>query len=171
MATKVFSEKQRFNQWWLWLLIIAVTGVIFWGFVQQIIMGIPFGNNPAPDVVQYLALAISIGLIVFFRIIALYTRVDARGVTWRFTILHRKERHISWKEIATAQVIRYRPIRDYGGWGYRLGGGGKAYSVAGSYGLKIILYKGKKLLIGTQKPDELKRVLQQFTTKETGAII
>jgi len=161
MATKVFIEKQRFNQWWVWILLMAVAGAFVWGFVQQVIMGIPFGNNPAPDIMVGFALAIIIGLIIFFRIITLHTRVDARGVSWRFSPLHRKEKHISWEEINKAEVMKYHPILDYGGWGYRLGIAGKAYSVAGKYGLKLILHNGKKLLIGTQKPDEMKRILQQ----------
>lgn len=161
MAMKIFTEKQRFNQWWVWLLLIVIAGFVVWGFVQQIVMNNAFGNNLAPEIVQYFALVIAIGLIVFFRVVTLYTRVDVRGVTWRFSLLHRKEKHISWKEITKAEVIKYHPIRDYGGWGYRLGSHGKAYSVAGKYALRLTLHKEKKLLIGTQKPEELKRILQQ----------
>jgi hypothetical protein len=167
MAKKTFTEKQRFNQWWLMLLMIVITGLAVWGFVQQVILGIPLGNNPAPDTVLYFVLALPILIFLFIRSIALNTRVDSRGVSWRFAPLHRKERHLSWKEIATAQVFRYHPIRDYGGWGYRVGRAGKAYSVSGSFGLEITLHKGTKLLIGTQKPDELKSLLQLFNADES----
>ncbi|MCK9269995.1 MAG: hypothetical protein M0P50_06105, partial [Bacteroidales bacterium] len=92
MAMKIFTEKQRFNQWWVWLLLIVIAGFVVWGFVQQIVMNNAFGNNLAPEIVQYFALVIAIGLIIFFRTITLYTRVDARGVTWRFSLLHRKEK-------------------------------------------------------------------------------
>ncbi len=166
MAPKVFTEKQHFNQLWLMLLMIVVTSAAAWGFVQQVLLDKPFGNNPAPDIVLIFVLLIPIAIFIFIRIITLHTRVDSHGVSWRFVPLHRKERHKSWKEIDTAEVIRYHPIRDYGGWGYRLGRAGKAYSVSGRNGLHLIFNNGTKLLIGTQKPDELKRVLLQIKATE-----
>jgi hypothetical protein len=166
MAPKVFTEKQHFNQLWLMLLMIVITGLALLGFVQQVLLDKPFGDNPAPDIVLIFVLLIPIAIFILIRSITLHTRVDAHGITWRFVPLHRKERHKSWKEIDTAEVIRYHPIRDYGGWGYRLGRAGKAYSVSGSYGLQLTFNKGSKLLIGTQKPDELKRVLQQIKASE-----
>jgi hypothetical protein len=52
-------------------------------------------------------------------------------------------------------VQTYRPIRDYGGWGIRYGRGGKAYNVSGNRGVMLELSDGQKLLIGSQRPEEL----------------
>jgi hypothetical protein len=50
----------------------------------------------------------------------------------------------------------YRPILEYGGWGIRCGfKGARAYNVSGNKGVQLILQNGKRLLIGSQKPDEL----------------
>ncbi|MCA9870553.1 MAG: hypothetical protein KC487_09290, partial [Anaerolineae bacterium] len=45
----LFREEQRFRQSWIWLLILFVAGLQWWGFIQQIIFGQPWGDNPAPD--------------------------------------------------------------------------------------------------------------------------
>jgi hypothetical protein len=58
------------------------------------------------------------------------------------------------------EVITYRPIIDYGGWGVRFGRKGMAYNVSGNIGLLISRKNGKTILIGTQKPDEMKEKLE-----------
>ncbi|MCQ0110186.1 hypothetical protein JGC31_01235 [Zhouia sp. CL16] len=53
------------------------------------------------------------------------------------------------------KVIKYNPIKDYGGYGWRIGfrGKGKALNIRGNKGIQIIYKNNKKLLIGTQKPE------------------
>ena len=60
------------------------------------------------------------------------------------------------------EIITYSPIRDYGGWGVRLSLNGKAFNVRGDKGLKLYFDYRKPLLIGTQKPEELQKCLEQL---------
>ena len=53
----------------------------------------------------------------------------------------------------------YRPVRDYGGWGIRWGRDGKAYIIVGNEGLQLLLGDGEKILIGSQRPQELEAAL------------
>ncbi len=49
----------------------------------------------------------------------------------------------------------YRPIREFGGWGIRYGGGGrKAYTVRGDCGVEFRLTSGRKVLFGSARPEE-----------------
>ena len=41
-----FEERQRFTQVWLWALLLGVSGLMLWGFVQQIVLGRPWGSKP-----------------------------------------------------------------------------------------------------------------------------
>jgi len=52
-------------------------------------------------------------------------------------------------------VLTYSPISDYGGWGIRYGSIGKAYNVSGNRGVQLELLNGERILIGSQKPEEL----------------
>ena len=58
--------------------------------------------------------------------------------------------------------VTYRPIRDYGGWGYRikLGTGKRAWNARGDRGVLIEYDNGKSMLIGSQSPDRLLRAIE-----------
>ena len=45
----LFTEKQRFNQWWIWAILISVNAVMLFGLAQQMVFKKPFGENPASD--------------------------------------------------------------------------------------------------------------------------
>lgn len=68
---------------------------------------------------------------------------------------------ILWSQLDDLYVKDYNPIADYGGWGYRNGSQGKAYNTKGSVGLQLIFKDGSRLLIGSQKKDELIRIAIQ----------
>jgi hypothetical protein len=156
MASEYFTEKQRFRQFWVWALVLGLLGLFVWAFVQQIIFGIPWGNNPASDTGLILFSLIPLGIAVLFLVARLETRIDRKGVSFRFIPFHRTWREIDWKMISRAYVRYYKPLSEFGGYGIRLGlKSGKAYNVSGNQGLQIELKNGKKLLIGTRRPEEM----------------
>ena len=57
--------------------------------------------------------------------------------------------------IEKAEAHSYSPLRDYGGWGIRYGGKGKAYNVSGNKGVLLMLKDGKNVLIGSQNHEGL----------------
>jgi len=59
--------------------------------------------------------------------------------------------------IARWEARIYHPIREYGGWGVRYGGRrrGWAYNVSGNCGVQLELQDGTRILIGSQRADEL----------------
>jgi hypothetical protein len=61
-------------------------------------------------------------------------------------------------------VRQYSPLTEYGGWGLRPGlfGKGTAFCVSGDMGLQLEFTDNKKLLIGTNKPDELTETLNKI---------
>jgi hypothetical protein len=90
----------------------------------------------------------------------LYTRIDSEGVHFRMTPFHFREKVIYWDEIDQIHVRQYSPIKEYGGWGIRMGGkNGNAFNVRGNYGIQLVRKNGKKILLGTQRPQEAARHL------------
>lgn len=162
MSKEIFKEQQRFNQKWMLAIIFLLLGINVWGFIQQIFFGVPFGNNPASDEAMIM---ITLGAVVIFGFILslkLKTRIDRHGISYRFSIIHRKEHFIKWEAVQRAYVRKYKPIKEYGGWGFRLGISGKAFNTSGNMGLQLELTNGKRLLLGTQKPEELEAVLNKL---------
>ena len=156
-----YFEIQKFNQRWIWILLIggSVAAVAYFGYamVQQLVHGQPWGDRPMSD----LALAIvgpatmlfMIGLTYFFYVMKLITEVRSDGLYIRFYPM--SQRVISYETITSCVPRKYSPIREYGGWGIRWGRSGRAYNVSGNQGVQLKLSDEKPLLIGSLRPGEL----------------
>jgi hypothetical protein len=151
-----FEETQRFTQWWIWLPIGGVAALAWFGVYQQVVLGRPWGTNPAPDgVLLFFWLLTGIGLPVLFGVAHLRAEVRDEGLYLRHFPFHLRYRHWPFDEIVQAQPVRYSPLREYGGWGIRLGRAGWAYNVKGDLGVQVLLRSGKQILIGSQYPEDL----------------
>jgi hypothetical protein len=64
--------------------------------------------------------------------------------------------------LAEVKVREYRPLAEYGGWGVRGFGKNRALNVSGNFGLQLVMKDGAKMLIGTQKPQELEDFLKSL---------
>ncbi|TEW77202.1 hypothetical protein E2488_04665 [Gramella jeungdoensis] len=77
---------------------------------------------------------------------------------------------MDWSNISECYIRNYNPISEFGGWGIKSSfrrDTGKAYTIKGSIGLQLKLKNGKKILIGTQKNEEIKRVIETYKHKYT----
>ncbi len=161
-AGAIFREEQRFRQMWLWLVIAGTAGIAWYGFVSQVFWGRPFGDRPASDVVlTVIWLAFGIGLPVFFRALRLVTAVSPAGVHFRFAPFHFAYRVLPPAHVRSYGARTYRPLVEYGGWGIRSGRGGDAYNVSGDRGVQFVLADGKRILIGTRRPEEFVAALDK----------
>jgi len=159
-----YKETQRFTQWWIVMLLGGTYVMLLYGFISQVFFNKPFGNNPASN---QAFLLIFLGITLFYSLfifIKLDTQIKEDGIRTRFYPIHRQYRFYPWTEIASAEIRRYRPIAEYGGWGVRYGwpGKGKAYNVSGKWGLQLEFKNGNKLLIGTKRPQQLKQALKDY---------
>jgi hypothetical protein len=84
------------------------------------------------------------------------TEVRIDGVYVRFRPFHRNWRRFTFDDMESIEPMRYSPIREYGGWGIRTNfHGGWAYNVSGNLGVQIVMRSGKRVVIGTQRPEEI----------------
>ena len=90
----------------------------------------------------------------------LNAEVRSDGLYVRF--FPRKWKPIPYESIASFQARTYKAIREYGGWGIRWGREGKAYIVSGNEGLQLLLNDGRKVLIGSQRPQELEAAVRTW---------
>jgi len=139
---------------WVMLLVLGVAALMWWGFVQQILFGIPWGNNPSPDWMMWLLwLIVGIGFPLAFYWMRLIVEVlDDRVFIYYMPLL---KSDILLEEIETVEARTYLPIREFGGWGIRRRAGQRAYNVSGDQGVEITLKDGRKIMIGSQKSEEL----------------
>ncbi|WP_273567686.1 hypothetical protein [Maribacter halichondriae] len=133
---RVFSEIQRFNQWWMQLINIGLLGFLLFSFYNWYIAKEPTGNVTPTDTVGQIVVIVSIipALLLLYSI-KLKTSNDEIGIHYQFTPFHFSRKTIRWNEIEKCYVRTYNPIKEYGGWGYRTSFGkkkGSAFNVKGN---------------------------------------
>jgi len=69
-------------------------------------------------------------------------------------------REIALADVESCEARRYRPIRDYLGWGWRVGPAGKALTVPGRDGVLLVLRGGDRLLVSSRRAEELAAVIR-----------
>lgn len=134
----IYVEKQAFALFG-YLVLIAVAAMFF--------------LIPAPPTL------ISIPVLVILCVTNLLweeTVVTGRGVRVRFGFLIPfYVRDIPLPEIDTVESVTYSPLMEYGGWGIRGFGDNVALNARGNRGVRLRLTGNRRLLIGSQRPDEL----------------
>jgi hypothetical protein len=129
-------------------------------------MGKPFGNNPASDsMLIVITIIFGFGFPVFMYKINLTTEVREDGLYFRFFPIHQSFRKINLEDITGYNVETYRAVIDYGGWGIKHGRKGQAYNVSGNRGVQLHLSNGKRVLVGSQRPEELAEALKSVLKK------
>ncbi len=169
---KIFKETQRFDQWWLIVLMIFVLLISFYSVYQK------FKILDDDDNSKIIALVTTIGTLfvvnLFIFSLKLKIRIDERGITYQFFPIHFKPKNIAWPELNTCYVRKYSPVKEYGGWGIRalnkkvlmgFKGNGKAYNVKGNMGIQLEFKDAGKLLFGTQEPEKARQVIKTYSNK------
>lgn len=149
----IFQERQRFNQWWVILILIVINALFIYGCISQIGLGIPFGNKPASDHNLIISTSVLILITVFTCLMRLDTLYNKNGIYIRLFPIHPKFKFVPWENIEAYTVERYSPIVNFGG---------KAYNISGNKGIQLTLTNGRKLLVGTQKPEDLADFLKEL---------
>ena len=159
----LFSETQRFKQWWLWALLIGINGMLIFGIVKQVFLGQQFGTKPASNAELMVIFGVQFFLTALFLSFKLDTRIKNDGIYFRFYPFHSSYRYQSFDALKKCYVRKYSPILEYGGWGLRFGSmRERAFNVSGNMGLQLQLHDNKKILIGTKRPEQITTVLKEI---------
>ena len=158
-----FQEVQYFRQPWFLTSTLGISALAWIAFVSQILLGVPFGNNPGPDDLVWFTL-VMFGIIFPAFLLSIHLSVEVRSdAIWlRFFPIHLRYHQIPRSSIMSHEVITYRPLNDYGGWGIKWGERGKVYNVSGVSGVTLHLRGGEDVTIGSQRSEELDMVLRSI---------
>lgn len=175
MEKVLFSEEQRFTQWWLWLIVIvsllAVLTPFVYGIYSQEVLDKPFGDNPMSTeglIVTGLFSSLFTAFIFFVMMRSkLKTKITNEGIWVVFPPLVNKWKKFVPDEIERYEIRIYRAAREFGGYGFRTSRKyGKAYTISGNTGLQLYFKNSKKLLIGTQKKQALEYAMGKLMERE-----
>ena len=157
-----FKEEQKFTQWWLWLILIGIALIPVYGIYKQIYQGEVFGDKPMSNLGLIAFVIFMLLFLLLFLLFKLTTEINTKEIKIQFFPLVNKV--VEWKDVKSAQVLNYGFV---GGWGIRLFTKyGTVYNIKGNKGLALELKNGKKLLVGTQKMEELYEIVKNVYKTE-----
>ena len=177
-----FYEYQRLKIWLLLLTLVPIDLLFIFGCISQLGYGNLWGNNPMSDTVFIIITVLMLLFTINMFFIRMKTVVDREGVHIRMWLcpFYIKSNSFLWEDISKSYIIT--PIQNYRDYVVRMklvslkfirispiqqgvfvsSLEGRKYIISGDTGLQLILVNGKKVLIGTNKPDELSETLKKL---------
>jgi len=147
----LFTEIQKFRQWWLWVLLLSSSFVPMYLIYKE-----SRENSFSNDHLLTIVIFVSVILLLWFS--KLETIVTEKYIQVKYFPFVNKTFQLN--DIEFMSLIDYGFV---GGWGIRFWTRyGTVYNTSGSKGLHIQLKNGKTLVIGTQKPEKLEKIIKQI---------
>jgi hypothetical protein len=156
----IYREDQRFG-WWIYALVALIMGMAWWVFLGNGPAAVPAARRHAGDHSVGIVVGMALPILFVIGVLRMTTVVTPTEVRVWFGWIPTYRRAIPIGTVARVEVVQYRPFADYGGWGIRHGRDGeKALSARGDRGVRLRLIDGSKLMIGSQRPEELVLALE-----------
>ena len=148
-----FNEEQRIKQWWLKLILLVTLCTLVYA-IYDFAQSKPTATE---QISFYAGIVLGFAAIMLVWFWKLTTRIDNYGITVKCPLVHKK---VNWDDIHSLEVLDYGFV---GGWGIRLWTRyGTVYNTSGRIGMAIVLKNKKKFLVGTQKENELKTIVEKW---------
>jgi len=162
---KVFEETQSFSRKWVFGVLLLLLIYLVIAFYCQAVKHITLGNYGMTDKSYIVTIIIVFvtGCLMYWA--KLKTRIDEKGISYRFLPFQFKFKLYTWNELEQAYVRTYSPLGEYGGWGYRIGPNGTAITTIGETGIQLKTKTGKSILLGTSDGELASKVLAEYADK------
>ena len=154
-TSAVFREEQNFA-WWVYALLASVSvlagAAVIWGR----------GAHPGWSTGLPIALGLTcmVPMLLIVLLLRMTTEVHPTECVVWFGWLPTYREVVPLTSIQVVEAVTYRPLRDCGGWGIRCGvAGERVLNARGDHGVRLTLVDGNKILIGSQRAEELARAL------------
>ena len=165
MENVIYREEQKFSLWLRWLVYLAMG-------ISVVITVFALIKTTSPDGIQdtwevvlggIVGIGVPVAVMALFLFLKLQIEVRPDGLYVRYLPFHIRFKRIAPEELSEYYTRQYRPIREYGGWGIRCSfRNGKAYNVSGNKGVQLVFNNGKRLLIGSQRAEELETAIRSI---------
>lgn len=178
MAAKlIYREEQPFRQsivpWIMLVFMLILIGGFGVSFYQQLYLGRPYGDEPMSNngliwssIISFVVMS---SVFIFILSGCLVTEIWSDGIRYKFPPLIRRMRYIAIADIEDIKVEKYRPLIEFGGWGWRRRFLTRktAFNVSGRIGVRVTLKKGSQILFGTQQQEDMKRAVAKMKQPDT----
>lgn len=162
---KLFTEEQKFRQWWFWLLLTGIFLLVVIGNYNMLISQ----DRNHPQFERGVAIAtiiIPILNLLFFYIYSLQTVITEEGIYYRWRPFRKKYTVIRWSNLHKV-TVKDRLLRGLGAK-YQLGYGW-THKVNGKKGVEIES-GGNRVWLGTQRLEAFLYALEKAGIAYEGSV-
>jgi hypothetical protein len=156
-AAAIYREEQNFA-WWAYALLFGVELVLWLVLALAFETAPNHGAAPLFGSLGWLSVLVVLAspALILVGLLRMTTEVTPSEARVWFGWFPTYRRVVPIASIQRLEVVRYRPLADYGGWGIRTGRDGeRALNARGDRGVRLYLSDGSRLLIGSQRPEAL----------------
>ena len=164
----IYREEQKFALWLCWLVYLSMGLSVVFSVIALTKESAPGGSQAGWEIVLgvIVGIGVPIAITALFLLLKLQIEVRPDGLYVRYLPFHIHFKRFGPEDLSEYYARQYKPILEYGGWGIRCSlRNGKAYNVSGNKGVQLVLSSGKKLMIGSQKADELETAISSIMEK------
>lgn len=152
-----YSESQGLKSALLWIVLVGLLFFCIFATLSQVVFNIPVGNNPMPNW-GLLTLTAFAFILTFLTLSSrLNLDLDKKFIKIDFRPLGHEE--IAWNEVKQVKMARLNLISVGRRYSKDLG---HIYNAGASDALSLELKNGRKVLISTRNPEELKKYLKSI---------
>ncbi|QRQ61101.1 hypothetical protein [Sphingobacterium multivorum] len=147
----LYREKQKITSSLFWIIQIGLNILFVAEFIVQVVLGQPFGNVPAGNILFIAGAPLSVLFTVYFLLIKMELRITSREIQFRFFPLYPHFVIIPWYAIKEAYLVEHKRTKFYRIYGLDLLRNRNYFVLQGRYSLRVILKSGKILYLGQKK--------------------
>ena len=160
----IFSEEQKFSYWLRWLIALSMALAVSLSIFS---LTNTFSDGSSSDIWPIITVGICLPITIgiLFLLSKLETEVRSDGLYIRYFPIHINFKRFATSDLSKCYAREYDAGFEYGGWGIKYGLRlriGKAYSVSGNKGVQLVFKNGKRLLIGSQRAEELEEAIRSI---------
>lgn len=153
----LYYEQQNFRPLRMRLLTAVLPALMLLLTILQVGLGWHWGKQSNGSLIGWTIFL----WLVYWRLMAVKLVTEVRPGELRVAMRGLwGSRKIPLSEIASANVVRFDAVRDWGGYGVRVTRRGRAYIAGGTEGVEVRTKGGAMVLIGSGRAAELARVIQ-----------
>lgn len=158
----IYREEQYFA-WWLYVLLAVMVGFGSLSLVWNPI-GVRAAAAPGPrlEIPVVLAIGLVLPSVLVVGVLRMTTEVTPADCRVWYGIVPTFRRAMPLDLVQRVEIVRYRPFHDHWFWGARTTRDGECVLTArGDRGVRVHFLDGTRVLIGSQRPEELAEVLRR----------
>jgi len=147
MRPRVLYKERTIWSWWVHLLIWSGIAIAVGAGLAS---GGTVGTLAAP-----LGIAAVIPVLFYGLFGHLATEVTEEGIRLKWGPLGWIKKSISFESITKAEAVTYSSLIEFGGWGIRMRGKKRAWTVRGNRAVRMELADGKIFYLGSDRPERI----------------